>query len=45
MEKIKIQYVNEYRKKEDSSLVFIALVNLGFICAIGAMCIFLLVTV
>ena len=45
MEKIKIQYVNEYRKKEDSGLVFIALVSLGFICAIGAMCIFLSVTV
>lgn len=46
MEKIEIQYVNEYREKEGSGgLAFLALVSLGFICAVGAMCIFWLVIV
>lgn len=42
MEKIENQYVNEYRKKEGiGSLAFVALVSLGFICAVGALCAFL----
>lgn len=42
MEKIEIQYVNKYRKKESmDSLIFIALVSLSFICAVGALCTFL----
>lgn len=45
MEKIEIQYVNEYREKEGSGIAFLALVSLGFICAVGAMCIFWLVIV
>lgn len=42
MERIKIQYVNEYRKKESmSGLAFIALTSLGFLVAVGALCVFL----
>lgn len=42
MKKIEIQYVNEYREKEvNGSLAFLALVSLGFICAVGALCVFL----
>lgn len=42
MKRIEVQYVNEYREKEVSdSLAFLALVSLGFICAVGALCAFL----
>ena len=42
MERIEVQYINEYRKKEDTGgLTFLALVSLGFICAVGALCAFL----
>ena len=42
MERIKIQYVNEYKKKEGiGGIAFVALVNLGFICAVCALCTFL----
>ena len=42
MKKIEIQYVNEYREKEvNGGLAFLALVSLGFICAVGALCAFL----
>ena len=42
MERIEVQYINEHRKKEDTGgLAFVALVSLGFICAVGAMCAFL----
>ncbi len=42
MERIEVQYINEHRKKEDTGgLAFVALVSLGFICAVGALCAFL----
>ena len=42
MERIEVQYINEHRKKEDTGgLAFLALVSLGFICAVGALCAFL----
>lgn len=42
MERIEVQYINEHRKKEDTGgLVFVALVSLGFICTVGALCAFL----
>lgn len=42
MERIKIQYVSEYRKKEGiGGLAFVALVSLGFLVAVGALCTFL----
>ena len=42
MERIEAQYVNEYREKEvNGGLAFLALVSLGFICAVGALCVFL----
>lgn len=42
MERIEIRYVNEYRKKESAGgLVFVVLVSLGFISAVGALCTFL----
>lgn len=45
MERIEIQYINEYRKKEVvSGLGFVALTSLGFLIAVGALCAFLWVT-
>lgn len=42
MERIEVQYINEYRKKEGvSGLAFIALTSLGFLVAVGALCTFL----
>ena len=42
MERIEVQYINEHRKKEDTGgLAFVALVSLGFICAVGVLCAFL----
>ena len=42
MERIEVQYINEHREKEDTGgLAFVALVSLGFICAVGALCAFL----
>lgn len=42
MERIEIQYVNEYRRKEGiGGVAFVALVSLGFISAVGALCTFL----
>ena len=42
MKRIEVQYINEHRKKEDTGgLAFVALVSLGFICAVGALCAFL----
>lgn len=39
MERIEVQYVNEYRKKEGmGDLAFIALTILGFLVAVGALC-------
>ena len=39
MERIEVQYVNEYRKKEGmGGLAFIALITLGFLVAVGALC-------
>lgn len=45
MERIEVQYVNEYRKKESmGGLAFVALTSLGFLVAVGALCAFLWVT-
>lgn len=42
MERIEVQYVNEYKKKESmGGLGFIALTTLGFLIAVGALCAFL----
>lgn len=42
MERIEVQYVNEYRKKESmGGLAFVALTSLGFLVAVGALCAFL----
>lgn len=39
MERIKVQYVNEYRRKKDmDGFVLIALTTLGFLVAVGALC-------
>ena len=39
MERIKIQYVNKYERKEGmGSLAFIALTTFGFLVAGGALC-------
>ena len=45
MERIEVQYVNEYKRKEDmGGLAFVVLTSLGFLIAVGAMCAFLWVT-
>lgn len=42
MERIEVQYVNEYRKKEGmGGLAFVALTSLGFLVAVGVLCAFL----
>lgn len=42
MERIEIQYVNDYRKKQGmSGLAFMLVTCLGFLCAVGALCGFL----
>lgn len=42
MERIEVQYVNEYGRKESmGGLAFIALTTLGFLVAVGALCAFL----
>lgn len=39
MERIKVQYVNEYKRKEGmGGLAFIALTTFGFFVAVGALC-------
>jgi len=39
MERIEVQYVNEYRKKESvGGLAFVVLTSLGFLVAVGALC-------
>lgn len=45
MERIEVQYVNEYGRKESmGGLAFIALTTFGFLVAVGALCAFLWVT-
>lgn len=42
MERIEVQYVNEYRRKESiGGLAFIALTTFGFLVMVGALCILL----
>lgn len=39
MERIEVQYVNEYKRKEGmGGLAFIALTTFGFLVAVGALC-------
>lgn len=39
MERIEVQYVNEYGRKESvGGLAFIALTTFGFLAAVGALC-------
>lgn len=39
MERIEVQYVNEYGRKESiGGFAFIALTTLGFLVAVGALC-------
>lgn len=39
MERIEVQYVNEYKRKEGmGGLAFITLTTLGFLVAVGALC-------
>lgn len=39
MERIEVQYVNEYGRKESmGGLAFIALTTFGFLVAVGALC-------
>lgn len=39
MERIEVQYVNEYRRKEGiGGLAFIVLTIFGFLVAVGALC-------
>ena len=39
MERIEVQYINEYERKEGmGGLTFIALTTFGFLVAVGALC-------